>query len=53
VKNQLKIITALALASILLIAVFMLRRYYPIAETPIKIGITREKWQALLQGAQQ
>jgi urea transport system substrate-binding protein len=39
VKNHLKIITALALLSILLIAAFMLRRYYPIAETPIRIGI--------------
>ncbi len=38
-KNHLKIITALALLGILIIAAFMVRRYYPIVEPPIRIGI--------------
>jgi hypothetical protein len=39
VKNHLKTITALALITILVIAASMLRQYYSVAPTPIKIGV--------------
>jgi urea transport system substrate-binding protein len=39
VNNHLKIITALTLIGTLIIAAFMVSRYYLIAATPIKIGI--------------
>lgn len=38
-QNHLKIIAALALMGIMIITAFMVRRYYPVAATPIKIGV--------------
>lgn len=38
-KKHLKTITALALAAILIIAAFMMRRHYPVVAVPIKIGV--------------
>ncbi|TAN66088.1 MAG: ABC transporter substrate-binding protein [Methylobacter sp.] len=38
-KNHLKVITVLGLAGFLMMAVFMVRQHYPIAVTPIKIGV--------------
>ncbi len=38
-KNHLKIITALVLLGILIVAVFMVRRHYLVTVTPIKIGV--------------
>jgi len=39
VKNPLKVIAVLALVTILIIAVFMIRRHYSVAVIPIKIGV--------------
>lgn len=38
-KYHLKLIIALALVGFLIMAVFMVRQHYPIAATPIKIGV--------------